>query len=39
VTDRLHLFAGSGIVVDSDPESEYNETVAKVEKFIRVLNL
>ncbi len=34
----LHLFrfyAGSGIVVDSDPASEYDETMAKARKFLR----
>lgn len=31
-------FAGSGIVVDSIPESEYLETIAKAEKFIRAIS-
>jgi para-aminobenzoate synthetase component 1 len=30
----LDTWAGSGIVVDSDPESEYLETMAKAEKFL-----
>ncbi|QJB55996.1 chorismate-binding protein [Pseudodesulfovibrio sp. zrk46] len=28
------LYAGSGIVVDSDPAKEYQETMAKAEKFL-----
>ncbi len=28
------FFAGSGIVVESDPDSEYRETLAKAEKFL-----
>ncbi|MEF2146554.1 MAG: anthranilate synthase component I family protein [Desulfovibrionaceae bacterium] len=31
----LAFWAGSGIVVDSDPESEYLESVAKAEKFLQ----
>ncbi|MFH1913337.1 MAG: chorismate-binding protein [Pseudomonadota bacterium] len=30
----MDFWAGSGIVVDSDPASEYQETVAKAEKFL-----
>ena len=37
-TGAFHFFAGSGIVVDSDPEREYDETVAKAEKFLKVLS-
>jgi para-aminobenzoate synthetase component 1 len=37
-TGAFHFFAGSGIVVDSDPEREYDETVAKAEKFLKVLD-
>ena len=33
-TGRLEAYAGSGIVVDSNPASEYQETVAKAEKFL-----
>jgi para-aminobenzoate synthetase component 1 len=33
-TKTLHTYAGSGIVVDSDPSSEYQETMAKAEKFL-----
>ncbi|MDD3312077.1 chorismate-binding protein [Pseudodesulfovibrio sp.] len=31
---RLDVYAGSGIVVDSVPASEYEETLAKAEKFL-----
>jgi len=30
----MDFWAGSGIVVDSDPASEYQETMAKAEKFL-----
>jgi para-aminobenzoate synthetase component 1 len=30
----LRTYAGSGIVVDSEPTSEYQETMAKAEKFL-----
>lgn len=33
-TGDFDFWAGSGIVVDSDPASEYQETVAKAEKFL-----
>lgn len=33
-TGDFDFWAGSGIVVDSDPASEYHETVAKAEKFL-----
>ncbi|WFS62618.1 anthranilate synthase component I family protein [Pseudodesulfovibrio thermohalotolerans] len=33
-TEFLDFFAGSGIVVDSDPAKEYLETLAKAEKFL-----
>ncbi len=33
---EFSFYAGSGIVVDSDPEKEYLETMAKAEKFFRV---
>lgn len=38
-TGELHFFAGSGIVVDSNPEREYLETVAKARKFFELLGL
>ena len=31
---RLEFYAGSGIVIDSVPELEYRETMAKAEKFL-----
>lgn len=31
---RLDVYAGSGIVVDSKPRSEYQETMAKADKFL-----
>ncbi len=34
---RLHFYAGSGIVADSIPENEYEETVSKAGKFIQTL--
>jgi para-aminobenzoate synthetase component 1 len=37
-TGVFHFYAGSGIVVDSDPEREYLETIAKTGKFHEVLN-
>jgi para-aminobenzoate synthetase component 1 len=33
----LHLFAGGGIVADSDPEDEYEETLAKAAGMLRAL--
>jgi len=33
---KFHFFAGSGIVVDSQPESEYDETTAKAGKFLNM---
>ncbi|MUM77583.1 anthranilate synthase component I family protein [Pseudodesulfovibrio sp. F-1] len=33
-TGILEFWAGSGIVVDSDPASEYQETMAKADKFL-----
>ena len=35
---RLNFYAGSGIVVDSDPEKEYLETTAKAAKFLNLIN-
>ncbi|MFH1701568.1 MAG: chorismate-binding protein [Candidatus Zixiibacteriota bacterium] len=32
----FNFYAGSGIVVDSNPESEYLETVAKADKFFKI---
>jgi para-aminobenzoate synthetase component 1 len=35
--DEFRFYAGSGIVVDSDPDSEYQETLAKAAKFLESL--
>lgn len=37
ITKALCFFSGSGIVLDSNPESEYRETLAKAGKFLRML--
>ena len=34
---HLHLFAGGGIVADSDPQDEYDETLAKAAGMLRAL--
>lgn len=31
---EIKFYAGSGIVADSIPEKEYNESVSKAEKFL-----
>ncbi len=30
-----HLYSGGGIVADSEPESEYQETLAKAQKLFQ----
>lgn len=35
--DRLHLYAGGAIVADSDPQDEYEETLAKAAGMMRAL--
>ncbi|MEE9615172.1 MAG: aminodeoxychorismate synthase component I [Thermodesulfobacteriota bacterium] len=35
----LHLSVGGGIVADSDPEAEYEETLLKAKDFLKVLGL
>ena len=35
----IYFQAGGGLVADSDPESEYQETIAKVKGLIKTLNL
>jgi anthranilate synthase component 1 len=35
--DQVYLQAGAGIVADSDPDSEYEETVAKARAVVRAL--
>jgi aminodeoxychorismate synthase component I len=38
ITDaRVHIYAGGGIVADSDPQAEYEETLAKAEGMRRAL--
>ncbi len=37
--DRVYLQAGAGIVADSDPATEYQETVAKLEALKRALEM
>lgn len=39
IAGELSFFAGSGIVADSDPEREYEETTAKAGKFLKVLDV
>jgi para-aminobenzoate synthetase component 1 len=36
---RLHFNVGAGIVADSDPASEYEETLAKARGFLEALQL
>lgn len=36
--NRAHLYAGCGIVSDSDPESEWEETIMKFEPMTNALN-
>jgi anthranilate synthase component 1 len=37
--DRVYLQAGAGIVADSDPATEYQETVAKLEALKKALEM
>lgn len=37
--DVLHLQAGAGIVADSDPEAEYQETMSKARALIQAIDL
>jgi anthranilate synthase component 1 len=37
--DEIYIQAGAGIVADSDPEREYNETVNKVKALIRAIEV
>ncbi len=34
---RIHFQVGGGIVADSDPQAEYEETVTKAQSFLKVL--
>ncbi|MFO1488630.1 MAG: aminodeoxychorismate synthase component I [Verrucomicrobiota bacterium] len=36
--DRAHFHVGAGIVADSDPAAEYDETLAKARGFLEALN-
>lgn len=36
---RVYFHAGAGIVADSDPRAEYDETLAKAKGFMNALNL
>jgi anthranilate/para-aminobenzoate synthase component I len=35
---KLYFNAGGGIVADSDPDAEYQETLDKAQAFIQVLS-
>ena len=37
--DALYLQAGAGIVADSDPEAEYEETMSKARALIQAIDL
>ncbi|MEG0259944.1 MAG: isochorismate synthase [Lysinibacillus sp.] len=37
VDDKAYLYAGGGIVVDSEPQSEYEETLVKFRPMLRAL--
>ncbi len=36
---RAHFHTGAGIVADSNPEAEYEETLAKAQGFVAALEL
>ncbi len=36
-SDKVHLYAGGAIVADSEPEDEYEETIAKATGMLRAL--
>jgi anthranilate/para-aminobenzoate synthase component I len=36
---QIHFNVGAGIVADSNPEAEYDETIAKARGFLAALNL
>ncbi len=38
LSDRLVLYAGSGLLLSSEPESEWQETEAKMQTMRRLLN-
>jgi anthranilate synthase component 1 len=37
--DRIHLQAGAGIVADSDPASEYQETLNKARGVMKAIDM
>ena len=37
IRDRVKVGVGAGIVFDSDPQNEWNETVAKLNVFLEAL--
>jgi menaquinone-specific isochorismate synthase len=37
--ERAHIFAGAGIVAESNPDSEYAETAAKLVPILRALGV
>jgi para-aminobenzoate synthetase component I len=39
VEGRAHYHAGAGIVADSDPTAEYDETLAKAAGFFQALSI
>jgi anthranilate synthase component 1 len=39
VGDRVFVQAGAGIVADSDPDAEYQETLNKAQGLLRALEL
>jgi anthranilate synthase component 1 len=39
VDGRVHVQAGAGIVADSDPDFEYEETVSKARAVVRALEI
>jgi len=38
IKNRLHLYAGAGIVEGSDPDNEWNEIESKIATFMRILS-
>ncbi len=38
VKNKLHIYAGAGIVKGSDPDNEWNEIESKIAAFLRVLS-
>ena len=37
IGDTAHIYAGGGVTKDSDPEKEWEETVAKTNTMLQVL--